>query len=56
MSNPIIIERVFHAPVHKVWRAITDKDQMKQWYFDLSSLWPEEGQEFTFSCGIEGPT
>lgn len=56
MSNPIIIERVFHAPVHKVWRAITDKDQMKQWYFDVSSFRPEVGHEFTFSGGSEEQT
>ena len=28
------MERVYNAPVERVWSAITDKDQMKQWYFD----------------------
>lgn len=48
-NQPIIMERVLHAPVHKVWQALTDKDQMKQWYFDVSSFKPEVGHEFTFS-------
>ena len=32
-NETIIIERTFNAPVDAVWNAITDKDQMKQWYF-----------------------
>lgn len=46
--EPIIIERTYNAPVEKVWKAITDKDQMKQWYFDLSEFKPEVGFEFQF--------
>ncbi len=36
-DEPFIIERTYNAPVSKVWSAITDKDQMKQWYFDIPS-------------------
>lgn len=47
-SEPIIIERLYNAPLARVWKAITDKDQMKQWYFDLSAFKPEVGFEFQF--------
>jgi uncharacterized protein YndB with AHSA1/START domain len=50
---PIIIERTFNAPVDKVWSALTDKDQMKQWYFDLPDFRPEVGHEFQFYAGDE---
>jgi uncharacterized protein YndB with AHSA1/START domain len=49
MSNePFIIERVYNAPLKKVWSAITDKKEMKQWYFDLAAFKPEVGFEFQF--------
>jgi uncharacterized protein YndB with AHSA1/START domain len=35
--------------VEKVWKALTDKDQMKQWYFDLNEFKPEVGFEFSFA-------
>lgn len=52
-SQPFVIERTYNAPVEKVWRAITDKDQMKQWYFDLTDFKPEAGFEFQFEGGSE---
>jgi uncharacterized protein YndB with AHSA1/START domain len=48
-NNPVIIEKLVNAPVKKVWQAITDKDQMKQWYFDLNDFIPEVGFEFSFA-------
>ncbi|HEY6062342.1 MAG TPA: SRPBCC domain-containing protein [Chitinophagaceae bacterium] len=48
-SKPFTIERVYNSPVEKVWKAITDKDEMKQWYFDLSAFKPEVGFEFRFA-------
>jgi uncharacterized protein YndB with AHSA1/START domain len=47
-SDPIVIERVYDAPIEKVWKAITDKDEMKKWYFDLSEFRAEPGYEFQF--------
>ncbi len=52
-NEPIIIERTFHAPVEKVWHAITDRQAMKQWYFDLEAFEPVEGFEFQFYGGTE---
>jgi len=54
-NNPIIIERVYNAPVQQVWHAITDKDAMKEWYFDLAEFKPEVDFEFSFNGkGKEG--
>jgi uncharacterized protein YndB with AHSA1/START domain len=47
-AEPFVIERVYNAPVEKVWKAITNKDDMKQWYFDLPEFKPEVGFEFQF--------
>lgn len=49
--EPIIIERTFAAPVTKVWNALTDKDAMKVWYFDLEVFKPVLGFEFSFMGG-----
>src|SRR5260221_13909353 len=55
MSNTaFIIERTFSAPIKKVWKAITDKDEMKKWYFDIAAFQPIVGFEFTFSASNEG--
>jgi uncharacterized protein YndB with AHSA1/START domain len=54
-SEPFVIERTYHAPVERVWKALTDKDQMKLWYFDVSGFKPEVGFEFSFQGnGSEG--
>jgi uncharacterized protein YndB with AHSA1/START domain len=50
-AEPFIIERTYNAPVEKVWRAITDREQMKQWYFDIKEFKPVVGFEFQFEGG-----
>ncbi|HEV3249837.1 MAG TPA: SRPBCC domain-containing protein, partial [Puia sp.] len=50
-EEPIVVERTLDAPIGKVWKALTDKDQMKEWYFDLSAFKPELGFEFQFEGG-----
>lgn len=56
MNEPFVIERTYNVPVEKVWKAITDKDQMKEWYFDLSAFKPEIGFEFQFTGGSKEKT
>ena len=53
-NNPIIIECIFNAHTEKVWKAITDKDEMKQWYFDIKEFKPKVGFEFEFYGENEG--
>jgi uncharacterized protein YndB with AHSA1/START domain len=52
-QEPFIIERTYNASIHDVWKAITDKDEMKQWYFNLEEFKPEIGFEFKFKGGPE---
>lgn len=52
-DSPFVIERTINAPIKTVWSAITDKDQMKKWYFDLPEFKPEVGFEFSFVGGTE---
>jgi uncharacterized protein YndB with AHSA1/START domain len=54
-TQPIIVEETFNASAEQVWNAITDKDQMKQWYFDIAAFAPEVGCEFQFTGqGVKG--
>jgi len=50
-TQPFIIERIFNAPIEKVWKAISDNNEMKKWYFVLPEFKPEVGFEFQFSGG-----
>lgn len=50
-SNPIVIEEHFATSLEKVWLAITDRDAMKQWYFDFQEFRTEVGFEFRFWGG-----
>jgi uncharacterized protein YndB with AHSA1/START domain len=54
--EPVVIERSFNAPAEKVWQAITSKQAMKQWYFDLAEFKPEVGFEFQFVAQDRGVT
>lgn len=56
MAQPFIIERVYKVPIARVWKAITNKEDMKQWYFDFSEFKPEVGFEFKFKGGTEKNT
>ncbi len=52
-TEPFVIERLLNSPVEKVWSAITNKNEMKQWYFDLAEFNPEIGFTFEFTGGPE---
>jgi len=51
IQEPIVIESTFDASADKIWQGITDKEQMKQWYFDLPDFKPEVGFSFDFEGG-----
>ena len=53
--EPFIIRRVYNAPVKKVWEAITNIDQMKQWYMQkLEDFKPEPGFTTAFTVNNSG--
>jgi len=52
-TNELVFERTYNAPIAKVWKAITDKNQMKEWYFDIKEFKAEKGFEFSFYGGSD---
>ena len=53
-ADVVVVERTLNAPVAKVWKALTDVNQMREWYFDLKEFKPEIGFEFEFVVEHEG--
>ena len=54
MDNaPIIVETLFNAPANEVWKAITQPQSMKEWYFDIAEFKALPGFEFKFYGGSE---
>ena len=52
-SQPIVIDRTLSAPPERIWKAITDRGQMKLWYFDIAEFKTEVGFEFRFLGGTD---
>lgn len=50
-SKDIVVERLFTAPIDMVWKALTVKELMKEWYFDLAAFKAEKGFKFEFRGG-----
>jgi uncharacterized protein YndB with AHSA1/START domain len=53
-TEPLVIERTYLAPAALVWKALTDAEEMRRWYFDLKDFKPEAGFEFEFTVEHEG--
>ena len=53
-AEPIVVEQAFHAPVDVVWNAITDKIQMRQWFFEtINDFDPVPGSETQFNVRVQ---
>ena len=53
--NPVVAEQIFNVPVEVVWKAITDTDQMRQWFFEpMTQFKAEPGFETQFVVHCEG--
>ena len=50
-NRTVSIQKVLDAPSSKVWEALTDRQNMKDWYFDIPDFKPVIGQEFIFEGG-----
>lgn len=48
MHEIVLVQQRVNAPAEKVWKAITDKAQMKEWYFDIPDFDLEVHHEFNF--------
>lgn len=47
-ATPLIKEVLLDAPASRVWEAITDREQLKQWCFDMKAFRAEVGFHFEF--------
>lgn len=53
-EEPIIVEATFSAPPERVWQAISDPEEMRQWYFSqIEDFQPELGFETKFTVALE---
>jgi len=49
LEPPIIVEESFEASAETVWKALTELNQMKQWFFEnINSFEPVVGFETSF--------
>lgn len=48
MHDNVVVKQRVNAPVEKVWSALTDKPQMKEWYFDIPDFELGMHNEFNF--------
>jgi uncharacterized protein YndB with AHSA1/START domain len=54
-TDPIVVEQIYPTSIAAVWKAITDKDQMRQWFFEpMTEFQPEPGFETEFNVHHEG--
>ena len=53
MEKSVIKEYNYLSAPDKMWKALTEKEEMKIWYFDLEDFKPEVGFEFHFWGGTE---
>ncbi len=53
MEKSVFKEFSYKTTPEKLWEALTEKDQMKLWYFDMEEFKPEVGFEFRFWGGTE---
>src|SRR5437868_9003170 len=56
LAEAVVIERTFNAPVGRVWKALTEVEEMRQSYFNLKQFKAEVGFEFEFVVEHEGTT
>ncbi len=54
LPDPIILTFTYNTPIEKVWTAITELDQMQQWYFEaLKSFEAKVGHKTSFVVMVE---
>lgn len=46
--DTIHLEFTYNAPVERVWQALTEPDQIREWCYDVPAFAAQEGAEFEF--------
>jgi len=50
INQPIVVEQTFNAPIKIVWNAITEINQMRQWFFNnIEDFKPKVGFKTQFN-------
>jgi len=53
--EPVVVNQTFHVSKDRLWNAITEKKQMKQWFFEnIEAFEPKVGFETSFIVENEG--
>lgn len=47
-TTPLVVEATYHAPLSRVWNAISENSEMKNWYFDLEEFEAVPSFKFEF--------
>ena len=56
-DQSIVVQQHFKSPIARVWKTITDQEQMKQWFFpQMETFRPEIGFETRFDVSFDGKT
>jgi uncharacterized protein YndB with AHSA1/START domain len=55
-SRPIVVEETMNTNPGIIWKALTDNNEIREWYFKLKSFEPRAGFEFQFEGGNDGRT
>ncbi|TBX70156.1 SRPBCC domain-containing protein [Flavobacterium silvisoli] len=51
-DNSLTLKKVYKAPVALLWKVITERKHLQQWYFDFDEDWKMEiGSTFEWSAG-----
>jgi len=53
-TDPLVVERTLNAPAALVWQALTTREALSQWSFEMPDFRPEVGCEFTFDGEKDG--
>jgi len=54
-TEPIVVSQTIAAPIGEMWKAITDRNRMVQWFFrEIAGFRPEVGFETRFAVHVEG--
>lgn len=55
-NSPVVVEATYETSVQEIWKALTDNNVMKKWYFVLEEFKPQIGFQFQFQGGTETKT
>lgn len=54
-NEPVIVEQLFNKSIIEVWSAITEAEQMRQWFFEnIPAFEAKEGFEISFNVQANG--